>query len=247
MKDTIFPWLYHGQHSHHKDDIPFWLNLANQSGGPLLELACGTGRVLAALAQAGYMAYGLDREAGMLGVLQKTLPEGVSQSIQVFQADMSAFHLYRQFPLILLACNTFGTLPHPTRQAMLACVCRHLLPGGTFATSLPNPEVLRSLPEKADPEFEEVFYHPLSGNPVEVNCGWQRTEKQIIFHWIYDHLFPNGIVERVSIETCQDLAPVKDYEGEIHEAGLSLEILLGDFDGDEYNPDSPNLILVARR
>ena len=247
MKDTTFPWLYHGQYSQHKEDLSFWLNLAHQSGGPILELACGTGRVLGVLIQAGYKVFGLDRDESMLDVLEETITEEVFQSLQVFQADMAAFHLHKQFPLIVLTCNTFGTISYPTRQATLTCVCRHLLPGGIFATSLPNPEALRDLPEKADPEFEEAFYHPISGNPVEVSCGWQRFNDHIIFHWIYDHLFPDGRVERVIKDAYQDLSSKEDFELQVNQAGLSLDGVMGDFNGDEYDSDSPNLILIARR
>lgn len=247
MKNLEYPWLYHGHYRDYHEDIPFWLGLANQSGGQLLELACGTGRVLAAFVRAGYMVYGLDRDAGMLEVLRNTLPRGASRSVFVFQGDMGSFQLHKQFPIILLTCNTLGTLSRRSRQATLDCVCRHLLPGGIFATSLPNPEILRNLPEEGDPEIEEVFNHPLSGNPVEVKCGWKRNERQITFHWNYDHLFPNGMVERVSIETSQDLASIEDYEMQLNQAGLSLECLFGDFNGDAYDPDSPNLILVAKR
>jgi ubiquinone/menaquinone biosynthesis C-methylase UbiE len=48
----MFPQLYHIHHNAHTEDLPFWLKLAQQQGGPVLELGCGTGRVLIPLIQA---------------------------------------------------------------------------------------------------------------------------------------------------------------------------------------------------
>ena len=50
----MLPSVYHAHHNRHLEDLPFWLDLAAQTGDPLLELGCGTGRVLIPLAQAGY-------------------------------------------------------------------------------------------------------------------------------------------------------------------------------------------------
>ena len=58
----MFPQLYHAHHNRSLEDLPFWLELAAQAGDPILELGCGTGRVLIPLAQAGYHTIGLDND-----------------------------------------------------------------------------------------------------------------------------------------------------------------------------------------
>src|SRR6187401_1868218 len=50
------------------EDVPFYLQLARQCGSPVLELACGTGRVLIPLARAGFELHGIDISANMLAV-----------------------------------------------------------------------------------------------------------------------------------------------------------------------------------
>ena len=62
----MLPLLYHAHHNRYKEDLPFWLELAARHGDPVLELGCGSGRVLLALAQDGYQVYGLDNDPGML-------------------------------------------------------------------------------------------------------------------------------------------------------------------------------------
>ena len=131
--------LYHAHHNRHSNDLPFWLKLAARQNGPILELGCGTGRVLIALARAGYPAYGLDHDAEMLTLLQLKAGSDPASRCHFFQADMAAFHLARLFSLILLPCNTLSTLPTGTRHAALTHIRQHLSPNGLFAASLPEP------------------------------------------------------------------------------------------------------------
>ena len=238
--------LYHIHHSRHDEDLPFWLNLAARQKGPILELGCGTGRVLIALARAGYTAYGLDSDTGMLAVLQQQIDLGLAVHCHFFQADMAAFHLAQPFPLILLPCNTLSALPAETRRAALERIRGHLSPGGLFAASLPNPAQLGRMPRRAEAEIEEVFPHPVDGEPVQVSSNWQRSTGQITISWHYDHLLPDGRVERFTARICHTLMPVQSYINEITDAGLRIDALYGDFDQSGYEEDSPSLIILAR-
>lgn len=56
-------------------DVSFYLNYAKQSGGPVLELACGTGRLVVPLAKAGYMVHGVDLSEQMLSVQMHLIPK----------------------------------------------------------------------------------------------------------------------------------------------------------------------------
>src|SRR5512145_2850474 len=159
----MFAPLYHAHHTLHPEDLPFLQGLAAQQNGPILELGCGTGRVLLPLHQQGFQVVGLDTSFEMLAYLN-TLAEG--KSLPVFQADMSAFHMAQSFALILLPCNTFSTLSAAQRHRTLLCARNHLQAGGIFAISLPNPALLAQLPRRSDMETEDVFPHPLGGEPV---------------------------------------------------------------------------------
>ena len=102
--------LYHAHHSQYLEDIGFWRAIAAQQNGQVLELGCGTGRVLLALAKSGSQIVGLDCDAEMLAFLRHQSAPQAGVQANVFQADMSAFHLASQFQLILLPCNTYSTL-----------------------------------------------------------------------------------------------------------------------------------------
>ena len=240
-----FPLLYHAHHALQSEDLPLWLALADQAGDPLLELGCGTGRVLIPLAQAGHQVYGLDRQADMLIYLRQRLPASLSSQVHIWQGDMLDFCLGRQFPLILLPCNTLSTLSGDQRRRVYRQVRQHLQPGGIFAASLPNPATLLDLPDRGEAEVEEVFPHPLDGEPVQVSSAWRRDERGFHLTWHYDHLLPDGRVQRTSLLTNHALQPAGAYLGELQAAGFHTIQLYGDFDRSSYSPDSPALILIA--
>ena len=241
----MLPQLYHAHHSRHSEDLPFWLYLAARQNGPILELGCGTGRVLLALARAGYAVYGLDYDAGMLAFLQTQAGSDPASPCHFFQADMAAFHLDRLFSLILLPCNTLSALPAEIRRDALERIRQHLPHDGLFAGSLPNPALLARLPRQMETETEEIFPHPIDGEPVQVSSIWQRRAEDFTASWHYDHLLPDGRVERFTAQVCHTLLPVEGYADEFRQAGLRIETMYGDFDQSPYTEDSPSCILVA--
>lgn len=240
----MLPLLYHTHHNAYPEDLPFWLDLAQQYGGPVLELGCGTGRVTLPLAQAGLDVIGIDYDREMLAFLQRSIGSAASR-ITIFQANMASFHLARKFPLILLPCNTLSSLDELDRKGVFERVAAHLSPEGVFAASLPNPVLLADMPATGPEEVEDEFLHPLTGNPIQVSSTWQRTKKYFKLTWHYDLLLPDGSVERNSIQTRHTLHSLDAYTTELEQAGLSLLASWGDFDRSVYNDDAPSLILMA--
>lgn len=237
--------LYHAHHRLYREDIPFWEALAAQQGGPILELGCGTGRVLLALAQAGHAVHGLDNDPDALAVLENRINRRNVANVAYYQADMTNFSFKTPFALIILPCNTYSTLSSQQRLATLARVQQHLAPGGIFAASMLNPMRLSDLPERGEPELEETFAHPRSGNPVQVSSAWQRVDGCVQVYWHYDHLLPDGQVERSTATQQHGLASVDDYQNEISAAGFELKDRYGDFERAAYSSNSPYYIFVA--
>jgi SAM-dependent methyltransferase len=243
----MLPSLYHAHHNRHLEDLPFWLKLAQRQGGPVLELGCGTGRILIPLAEAGYEMIGLDNDPEMLDFLRAQMPPELQPRPQVVIADMTAFELGRRFPLVILPCNTWSVLEPPARRAALACIVRHLAPGGIFATSVPSPDMLRDLPARSAPELEEEFEHPPSGGMVQVSSGWRRAKGHLTVTWHYDLLLPDGTIERSTLQARHTLSTVQEYLEELDEVGLAVEAVYGDFEETPYGYDSDDLIMMAGR
>lgn len=241
------PLLYHTHHASRPEDIPFWVSMAFEYGGPILELGCGTGRVLSVLEGAGFRVFGLDNDLQMLHFLRAGFPIERGSPVNIFLANVSAFHLAYNFPLIIMPCNTLSTLSNSTRRACYERIAEHLTGHGVFAAGLPNPLTLRDMPESGQPEWEGTFTHPSSGQPVMVSSAWKKDAGHFQVIWNYDHLTSDGKVERVSIESRHQLLLREEYVKEMAEAGLEEYAAFGSYGCSPYTPSSPDLILMVRK
>jgi len=125
-------------------DVPFYVELAEQAGGPVLEIACGTGRVMLPAARKGIEIHGVDNSAPMLAVLRehvaKESPE-VQRRVHLYQGDMREFRLGREFPLVMIP---FRPMQHmltvDDQVSALQTEAAHLGPGGTLAFDVFYPK-----------------------------------------------------------------------------------------------------------
>jgi SAM-dependent methyltransferase len=231
----------------YSEDIPFWQELARQSSGPILELGCGTGRVLLPMAQSGRRVYGIDNERGVLALLRSRITPDQKKFARILQADTAAFHFDLHFGLIIAPCNTYSSFSNKTRRRTLSSVRFHLHEDGIFALSLPNPTTLKHLPARSEPEVEEIFPHPLDGEPVQVSSSWELSDRFITVQWHYDHLLPDGGIERSSTQIKHNLISTRDYLAEIQSAGFIINNTYGNYDWSPHRQDSPNLIILASK
>ena len=86
-------------------DLPFYVDLAKQIGGPILEMGCGTGRVLLPIARMGIEIHGLDNAPTMLGILRERIqnePEQVRSKIALHKGDMRQFRGQKKYALVTI-------------------------------------------------------------------------------------------------------------------------------------------------
>lgn len=119
--------------------LEYYVGLAKAARGPVLDVGCGTGRILLPCLKAGVDIEGLDLAGGML---QRLREKAAAQQLGpvVHQADMAGFRLARRFALIVIPFNAF--VHNLTTAAQLACLraCReHLQPGGMLAFDVSFP------------------------------------------------------------------------------------------------------------
>jgi hypothetical protein len=93
---------------------------------------------------------------------------------------------------------------------------------------------------------EDTFPHPADGEPVQVSAAWSRSKNRFNLEWIYDHLLPDGRIERSIAITSHDLSGPAVYRQELQQAGLRVAGEYGDYDLSAFDDAvSPYLILVA--
>ncbi len=119
------------------NDLSFYLELAKKTGGPVLELACGTGRVLLPIAREGIAIHGVDSSASMLEVLENNLkrePKDVSELVSVVAGDMRTFRSNRKYPLVIIPFRPMQHMYTVEDQiSALSTAAFHLDDGGILA------------------------------------------------------------------------------------------------------------------
>ena len=134
------------EHAHYTEDLPFWIALADEVGGPVLDLGSAVGRVTLALAQAGHDVLAVDGSPDMVQTLRTALaqePADVGARVETTVCDFRLLDLgVRRFALALMPMNSLQALL--TRDDHLACltgVRRHLAPEGVFAFDVAVPDL----------------------------------------------------------------------------------------------------------
>jgi SAM-dependent methyltransferase len=119
-------------------DVGFWLNVAKPITGPVLELACGTGRVTGPLVAAGIDVVGVDVDPAMLAWGRR----GPFPLPYLVAADMRSFAFGGKFAAVIIPYNSFQLLTDPEdAKACLTCVRRALNPGGVFGLEVTDFQV----------------------------------------------------------------------------------------------------------
>lgn len=130
----------------------FYVEEARRSGGRVLEMACGSGRLTVPIAQNGVEVLGADLSPAML---EAARAKGSAAGVRVpfVQADMRSFDLPEKFSAILIAGNSLlHLLTTRDLQQCLTCVRRHLAPGGRLIFDVSNPSP-RLLAREAGPRY----------------------------------------------------------------------------------------------
>jgi SAM-dependent methyltransferase len=128
-----------------RPDVDFFVEEALESGGPVLEVGSGTGRVLIPTARAGVPITGLDLSTHMLDVCREDLkkePPEVQDRITLVEGDMRDFDLGGTYKLVTSPFRPFQHLLTVEDQLRcLKCIHRHLEPGGVFILDIFNPSL----------------------------------------------------------------------------------------------------------
>lgn len=239
-----------------RPDAAFFVEAAKESGGSVLEVGCGTGRVLIPTAQAGVEIVGLDLSPHMLEVCRgrlKAESEEVRSRVQLVQGDMRQFELSRTFRLVTLPFRPFQHLTTVEDQlACLGCICRHLAEAGRLILDIFNPsleslarqnfgEEISEEPEFSMPDGRRVIRrHKIVSRDVANQINYVEL--------IYYVTQPNGRQER--LVQAFPMRYLFRFEAEhlLARAGFEVEQLYADYDKSPYGSKYPGeLIFVARK
>lgn len=240
-----------------RKDVNFFVEMAQRSEGPVLEVGCGTGRVLVPTAKAGIEIVGLDASPAMLSVCRKKLSresEFVQSKVtDLVQGDMRAFELGREFSLVTIPFRPFQHLL--TVEDQLSCLLsirRHLVAGGKLILDIFNP----SLPHLADEKYltehgEEPAFTTDDGRRVVRRA---RVISRDYFNQVTDNeltyyvTHPDGREERLVHRFHLRYVFRFEVEHLLARCDFSLEEVYADYDKSLYGSKYPGeLIIVAKK
>ena len=239
-----------------REDVSFFVELAREAAGPVLEIGCGTGRVLIPTARAGVEIVGLDSSSMMLAVCREKLalePDEVQSRVKLAKGDMRRFDLNLRFSLVTMPFRPFQHLLTVEEQLVcLACVHKHLVSGGKFILDVFNP----SLPQLAGKEdigdlLDEPQFMMPDGRRVRrhhrlLSRDWFNQLQDL--ELIYEVGHADGREERVVHSLRMRYLFRFEAEHLLSRCGFHVEALYGDYDKSAYGSKYPGeLIFVASR
>lgn len=242
--------------------VAFYSALAQETGGPVLEIACGTGRVSIPIARLGLAVTGLDIVPGML---ERARRKSAGLPTRWVEGDARTFDLGEQFRLIYLTGNAFQAfLTYSDQGALLQRARAHLHDEGLFAFETRNPRwSTRANPgEGGRPQGEGLFafletlpeeeagqgYIDKNGREVQVSRAQRYDHVAQILHWTTYKRWREGDQEqtrrtRIAVRFTfpQELAALLHYNG------FTILRQYGDWNLEPLSPTSPSIIVVCRK
>lgn len=233
------------------DDLLMIQHFAARCGSPILELGCGTGRLLVPLARQGYRLTGVDVSAAMLDLAhQKLVAEGLGDRIALVEQDMRCLDLEERFTLAFAAINSFLHLGTVKDQlTALGRIRQYLEPGGLLLLDLFNPDPGRLLDARGQVVLDKVMTIPDNGHTVMKFRSQTADLAQQLVHntLIVDEVDGEGQVRRILFSFSLRYLYRSELELLLRQAGFEIEAVYGSYELDEFTEDSDKMIAIARR
>ena len=245
--------LYDLEYDDWQEDAAFWQSLAARTGGPIVELGCGTARALAPLAQRGYDVIGIDSSQAML--------DRASERFQACDIPTAQFRLLRQsmesavIPapgharLVFSALNAFAHLATPRQQSQaLHAAHRMLHPDGLLALDLFNPITQEYGLRDRMVTLRNMLADPQTRAPIQQFEVWEVDRAAQVAHttYLYDHLQIDGTVRRVTTTFPMRYSYRYELETQLERANFVVENVFGSYEADPFMGTEEKMIFVAR-
>ncbi|MBN1879209.1 class I SAM-dependent methyltransferase [bacterium] len=235
---------YDLQHMNYTEDLKFYRRIASETGDPILELACGTGRITLDLAARGFKITGLDISKSMLN-LARSKSTDQQLNIDWNLADVRSFRLNRKFNLIFFPFNSICHI-HDRRglESLFTSVRQHLTPSGRFVVAMfvPNHRYLHRDPSHRYPVSR--FPHPENGEIVITENNIYDPATQINhIRWYYK---VPGCPDELEVENNMRMFYPQEFQALLHYNGFQIDTIFGDYLMSPFSGISSMQIYVAQ-
>jgi SAM-dependent methyltransferase len=235
-------------------DLPLYLELAAAQGGRVLELACGSGRVLVPLVQAGHQVVGLDASPHMLALAREKLAAAGLADVtraRLIQGDMRELALGEVFDLAIVAVKSLAYLVHRAdHQRVLAAIAEHLRPGGLLVLDLLHPSPAWLLQPPGSLHQDLVQHLPERGLTLartETAVSTDLAAQVRVIRSAYELVTDDGAVTKRFVEWPYRYIYRFEAEHLLERAGFEVEALYGGYAREPFVSDSRTMLFLARR
>jgi SAM-dependent methyltransferase len=236
-----------------EDDLALYLELAHRQGKKVLEIACGSGRVLVPLARAGFDVVGIDVSPHMLALAQTKLDVIANKHARLVHADMRDFRLDEaEFDLAIVAVKSFAYLTERDEQLRcLESIHAHLRPGGLLAIDFmhPLPEWVAAAPgSMRDDLLQRVADHGFTLSRVESVVSTDLARQVRIIRSAYEIIDDRGsVVTKRFVEWPYRWTYRFEAEHLLERAGFAVEAVYGGYQHEPFTSSSAAMVFLARK
>ncbi len=245
---TPFAELYDLFYADFDEDLEMYRGFAERTGGPILEVGSGTGRVALALAEDGHTIVGLELSEALRAVAQHKADQAqLTDRVTFIAGDMRRFKIDQPFGLIIVPLNTFlHNLTLDDQLATLACCKKHLRPGGLLVLDCFNPD-----PVQAEDDRRLIVQRSVidreTGQPAVLlmsrTTDWNNQRQEITY--FIDRVDRNGGVQRAILATSYRFIFRHEMRLLLKAGGFDLKDEYGSYDLAPVEVGSDKLIVVA--
>jgi SAM-dependent methyltransferase len=245
---TPFAELYDLFYDDFTEDLEMYRGFAERTGGPILEVGSGTGRVALALAEKGHTLVGLELSEAMRAVAQHKADRAqLADRVTFIAGDMRRFNLDRPFGLIIVPLNTFlHNLTLDDQLATLACCKKHLRPGGLLVLDCFNPDPVQAADDGRLIVQRSVIDRE-TGQPAFLLLShatdWGHQSQEITY--LIDRPDQNGLVQRAVLQTSFRFIFRHEMQLLLKVGGFDLKEVYGSYDLEPFDTGSEKIIVVA--
>jgi SAM-dependent methyltransferase len=240
-------------------DVELFQALARRTGGPIVELAVGSGRIAVPLAEDGYDVVGVDLDPAMLARARARMATAGAKAaarIELVEGDLTDAHATTAvtaagpYQLAILALNSILILNTPERQrAALRAMAGLLAPGGLAVvdTWIPVPGDLTAFDGRLSLDWLRT--DPESGNEVaKQSAAWfDPVSRVVTLVTLFDEGKPGEPPVRWTRTDVLRFATVDELISYATDAGLQVEQVAGDHELNPMHPGSDRVVLLARK
>jgi SAM-dependent methyltransferase len=236
-------------------DLDLWLALAEKTGGPILELMCGTGRLAVPLAEAGLVVTGVDLDPAMLdraAARAAAADEDARPRLELVLADVAGLELpgAGTYRLAFVALNSMLLLrTREAQQAAWRAMASHLAPGGLAAMDAWLPDAADLARYDGRLHHEYLRRDPEHGGWVSKTAAAQfdAATGTVALTTFFDEGDPGQPPIRWFRRDVVRLTSADEQRALAESAGLRVELIAGGYDLETLGPHDDRLILLARR